>query len=448
MGLGADDVTLWEIVEEHLDEAAFLYGMRKARLVAPHYNLEEVRVGPEARLLAHIDALVVGGTAVRDRLLVPTIQDDEAEPERVTAAGLAMLKSEPPQLASELLVAALLRATGERVDALGAALSLAEVPDVPTLVVKELRKEHAPAATAAMLRVLAAHRSDPGELIFRLLQSDDPAIVQAALAVAGAVPRGDCLALCEYLIDSDVAATRDAAIDAALVMGSSLAWSVCVHRATRPTKDDAHCLLLSGLLGSAHEHRTLAEHLQAGTEPAAVLWAIGFAGRAEPMPTVVALLEQPDERVAKLAGEAFTAVTGYTPAKQGAAQAKAKDRAAEPTEEPVPFDEEDLDADLAPSDVDLLPLLDAADARVWWNEHRGQFGGALRYCEGQSMSLGTMHRTLSQGPARRREAWYLGVSIASGGRYVISAASFCERQLTQLHWVAQSDPGVLSRLFH
>src|SRR5580692_11409398 len=52
-----DEMTLWDIVEEHLDEAAFLYWMRKIQLQAPDHDLATIASGPEARLLAHLDAL-------------------------------------------------------------------------------------------------------------------------------------------------------------------------------------------------------------------------------------------------------------------------------------------------------------------------------------------------------------------------------------------------------
>jgi uncharacterized protein (TIGR02270 family) len=448
VSVSPEEVTLWEIVEEHLDEAAFLYGMRNDRLSVPHYNLDDVRLGPEARLFAHVDALVVGGSSVRERLLIPTIRDDEAEPERVAAAALAMLRSEHLHLSVELLVAALPSMQGARMDALSAALSLAEVPEVPQLLVREVRKEQTPAVSAAMLRILAAYRMDPGETLVRFLQSEDPATAQAAAAVAAAVPRADCLAWCERLIDSDAIETRNEAMDAALVLGSSSAWSVCCHRAQHPIEKDAHALLLCGLLGSSQEQRRLTELLESGIQVSAVLWAMSFSGRADGMQTVMTLLEHPDERIAKLAGETFTAVTGYMPAKQSTIRAHAENRSpSEPADDTFPFTEEDLDADLVPSAADLLPSVDRAAASAWWDGHRGRFTAGSRYMEGEPMSFASVHRALRHGSVRRRQPWALGVSIASGGQYVVSTEAICQRQLAQLERLAHCDPAVLSRLF-
>src|SRR5262245_29573732 len=81
----------WDILEEHLDEAEFLWGMWEHALRAPNYDLDEVARGPEERLLAHLDGLVAGGPAVAPRLLVPAL--DAREPHRVAAAAAALLAS-------------------------------------------------------------------------------------------------------------------------------------------------------------------------------------------------------------------------------------------------------------------------------------------------------------------------------------------------------------------
>src|SRR3990172_12448468 len=50
-----------EIVEEHLDEAAFLYRRWESALRSPTVALADVACGPEELLLAQLDALAVAG---------------------------------------------------------------------------------------------------------------------------------------------------------------------------------------------------------------------------------------------------------------------------------------------------------------------------------------------------------------------------------------------------
>src|SRR6185369_129808 len=68
----------WDIYEEHLDEAAFLWGQWESALDAATFALHDVMVGPEERLRAHLDGLVLGGARVAEKLLVPALGDDDA----------------------------------------------------------------------------------------------------------------------------------------------------------------------------------------------------------------------------------------------------------------------------------------------------------------------------------------------------------------------------------
>jgi hypothetical protein len=52
--------------------------------------------GVEERLLAHVDALAAAGPVVVERLLVPTLRDADAYPQRVAAAVLACSMARAP----------------------------------------------------------------------------------------------------------------------------------------------------------------------------------------------------------------------------------------------------------------------------------------------------------------------------------------------------------------
>ena len=47
--------------------------------MAANYTLAEVAAGPAERLLAHIDALSLGGKAVAQKLLLPALEGDDLE---------------------------------------------------------------------------------------------------------------------------------------------------------------------------------------------------------------------------------------------------------------------------------------------------------------------------------------------------------------------------------
>lgn len=384
---------------------------------------------------------------MRERVLTPILDSEEAEPARVAAAALALLSSDESYLPSEWLLAASPETDAIKVDAVVRALSLIDLPVVAQRFVKELAHSHNPSVVAAMLRVLAAYRADPGESLVAFLKSGDPATAQAALAVAAAAGRTNCVTWCEWLMGSEVVATRNAAIEAGLQLGSRLAWSACVQRAQVGTADDAPCLLLCGLLGGLTEHHWLADKVRAGTDLPSTVWALGFAGRPQHLPCVLSLLDHPDERVSKLAAEAFTSVTGYR-SSEGFPDANRAGGTvvSESGDGTLAFDDDDLDADLAPDAIDQLPTVDTASARAWWEEHGSRFTGTTRYLNGAALDLSSIHNALRHGPARRRPSWALAVAISSGGRYPIAVDAFGTRQLAQLHEFSHCDSSALHLL--
>jgi len=92
-----DDRVLWDVVQEHLAEAEFCLEQLDRAFFSPIVTLGTVAKGIEARLLAHVDSLVVGGETVRKRLLDPAMSvPDPAEPGMIVATALALAASGNP----------------------------------------------------------------------------------------------------------------------------------------------------------------------------------------------------------------------------------------------------------------------------------------------------------------------------------------------------------------
>jgi len=49
-----------EIIDQHAEEAAFLWGLRRTAVAAPHYNLQDL-ADLDERVEAHIDGLRIAG---------------------------------------------------------------------------------------------------------------------------------------------------------------------------------------------------------------------------------------------------------------------------------------------------------------------------------------------------------------------------------------------------
>ncbi|HEX3904694.1 MAG TPA: hypothetical protein VH853_17800, partial [Polyangia bacterium] len=83
---------LWDVFEEHLDEATFLLQSWRTAVRSPRTSLTLLQKTVEPRLLAHLDALAVGGPPVADALLWPALgKESEAKAPAVAAIGSALL---------------------------------------------------------------------------------------------------------------------------------------------------------------------------------------------------------------------------------------------------------------------------------------------------------------------------------------------------------------------
>src|SRR5437660_61433 len=82
----------WDIYEEHLSEAGWLWGEWERAMDSAIYALADVVVGPEERLAAHLDGLVLGGGRVAQKLLLPALAGDDAD--LCAAAAWALVQSE------------------------------------------------------------------------------------------------------------------------------------------------------------------------------------------------------------------------------------------------------------------------------------------------------------------------------------------------------------------
>ena len=154
---------------------------------------------------------------------------------------------------------------------------------------------------------------------------------------------------------------------------------------------------------------------------------------------LLCLLTHDDARLAKLAGEAFCAITGFDAARAIAPRL--------PEPEDVPFEEDNLDAPLVPDAIDDLPMLDLDLTRRWWQANRARFHGSGRYLQGRPYDLEAVLTALERGPSRRRHALALGVSIASGGRHSVATRAFSSHQRREMATLRSAPEGAFARMF-
>jgi uncharacterized protein (TIGR02270 family) len=406
------DTILWDVIEEHLDEAEFLAEVWHTNLDSPAYLRDEFAAGPQERLLAHVDGLVVGGEPVRAQTLEATLGDEDCEPWRATAAALAML-GHPSSQVSAPLFAELDQRTDDVRAGIVAALSMSAREDIDVRITDALRKPGAPAHRVALATVGGRRCVTPGNLVDDLLKDGGDAERAAAVSM---LPYGDrrYLGWVEHCVAKPDAALQWSAIRAGLVMGSGQAWqTVGKLGLTDAPHPDALVLLAS--LADANIVQRLVDQLPDAPDPASLVYALGYSGRRNAIEACLALLG--DETLGPLAGEAFAAMTGL-PLEDDVhwddVEEADEDESEDDLDAELEEDDEDDDLEIQPESELRIPKPEAIAA--WWSEHQARFGPKQRYVVGRPVDQVSIGHALRVLPMRRHHALAFELLVRSKGQ--------------------------------
>lgn len=427
------DLILWDVVREHIDEAAFQYRQWRSALFSPRYCLDQLRSGLEDQLEAHLIGIDIAGPAATERLLFPELEEMTSSG-RTTVAALALLRSRERNAWYELLDFLSSSEDSEHRHAMIEAIAIHEEPRFEVVLREAFERSRSPSEKAALLEVFAELWLDPGDSLGDCFDTGFVPLERLAVTTAGYARRLDLAHLVERNLRSQDTTLRDAAIEAGLFLGLTTAWLVCRQRAAFADGDCSESLRLIGLLGSPYDHETIRGHLESRSTRKQALQALGFTGRIENVRHCIMHLESSDVRVAKLAAEAIALITGFN---------HFSVKAFRQTPEPVVVDDEcgdaliasnddDLYADLVPDGTDELPHLDPFSIARWWEANRDKFSADRRYISGEVYSPKTLVKALRHGPMRRRPTHALDLAIRTGGRRQVTTSAFTGRQLREL----------------
>ncbi len=410
---------MMDILEEHLDEAAFLSTQWERALVSSRYGLEDT-AELEERLLAHVDGLVVGGEAAVGELLLPGLETDE--PERIFASALALLESPGQRELDETLAVFDAGDTVQRAG-LGRALELSGREGLEAVLRKRLTAEDS-ALRLQAFQALAFRGGIPPETRTEWLYREDAGQVVAALRVPRALSRELGQTVLPQLLVDPRPGVREAAILAGLVSGVRGAWKACRKVAEEGGSGRRQCLVALALGGEAQDAEWLASLLAQPVLRADVLWALGFTGQVV---AAEACLEwMGDGKQGALAAEAFSAITGLK--LEGPYRVALEEKG----DALVPLEQEDLEAELIPSpEADLaVPVREAVAG--WWQQARKNFERGARYMRGNKLDAGGLLDALGSEPMRRRAVLALELAIRSRGAQMLQVRAFTRRQRAEL----------------
>ncbi|MEM6293229.1 MAG: TIGR02270 family protein [Myxococcota bacterium] len=429
------DTILWDVIEEHLDEAEYLAENWRVNLDSPAYLRDEFERGPQERLLAHVDGLVVGGDPVRTEVLGPALQDEDTDPWRVTAAALALLGHDSRQVSEPLFneLDALPEPAREGVIE---ALVMSDRPDIDVRLTDALRRGGAAEHLVALATVGGRRGINPGNLVDALLKDGDAVARTAAVSMLGYGDRR-YVTWAEHCLAKPEPELQRAALRAGLMMGSGLAWQTAGRLGLAEESPDREAMVLLCSFAEPMIIERLTRMLEVEASRADALFALGFSGRVAALDAIVPWLG--DEAFGPLAGEAFASMTGL-PLDDDAYWTDREDDDVE-DEDPDTL-EDDLDEDEDP-DEDLsiaadeelrVPKADAIAA--WWEERSGRFNAKLRYIAGRPADQNAIEHALRTQPMRRHHALAFELLVRSRGQANVRTRSFTHASKAALEALA------------
>lgn len=362
---------LRDVLEEHLDELRFLWGLRRESLRSSERTRADL-ARLDARIEAHADGVLLA------RGEVPGLVGDDLasdDPLAAFAAGFVLLRA--GGAAARAVVEAFRGSSGGAREGLGEALAFGEVREVRD-VLADIAGGADRALAVSAATALAFQRESgwtPPE-DGRFLDDRDP-VVRAAgwrlVSHLARAPRAE--ALRRGLEDPDPAVALEAAASAAW-HGAPGVLEACRARASVEDAASGEWLRLLAVLAEAADVPVVLG-ASAPTAPAgrgvAGPRALGALGHPRAAELLLQAMDDADPARSAAAGAAFLKVTGCDVA--GDARVPLRG----PGPPPDDFEEEFLDE---------VALPDAERARDFWKESRGAFAGATRWCRGHDASAG------------------------------------------------------------
>jgi uncharacterized protein (TIGR02270 family) len=378
------------VLEQHTDDAAILHATRTRLTKAPHINLRFLRRFDD-RLAAHLDGLAVAG-------------DD--------AWALCETRLESPH-ASSAFIAAIGAIQNPHADKLDKLIALSQaVPECAPGLISAfgwLDREHLRGVVAKLLgstdparRVVgiaasALHRIDPALVAARRLEDADPEVRARAFRTAGELGKRELVSmLAAAILDEDSTCQFWAAWSSVLLGDRQNGLEQLKAVASKEAAPQSRALQLAlQAMPVAAAHGMLQQFALDPGKARTLFAGAGFVGDPAYIPWLIDHMA--DDKLARLAGESFSMITGADLAELDLERDPPETIDAGPNDDPED-DNVDLDAD------EDLPWPDRARVQAWWTQHGARFSQGVRHLAGAPVSRNHCIDVLKNGYQRQRIA--------------------------------------------
>lgn len=376
------------VVRQHVEDATALHASRTALCGAPHSAVRHLRRFDD-RLLAHLDGLSVAGDEgwpfCQAGLETPS-------PGALFVVAVRLIEARQPDGLRPIF--ALAQAAPDTRRGLLSAFGWIEPPRLRGLVPSLLTSEESFSRLVGMV-ACALHRVDPGIANGRWIQDQSPQVRARSLRTAGELGRQELLSACSMAMgDADSDCRSWAAWSGVLLGNRGVALEALTANglAPGPQRARAYRLALQAMRpGGAHE--VLQE---VARDPQNLRWLIqgtGIVGDGVYAPWLIKHML--NDQTARLAGEAFSVITGADLALLDLERRPPENFESGPNDDP---DDDNVEMD---PDGDL-PWPDVEKVEKWWAANGSRFQSGQRYFMGAPVTREHCIKVLKNGYQRQR----------------------------------------------
>lgn len=409
------------IIDQHAEEAAFLWLLRDNAVTEAHYNLDHLQ-DLENRIEAHIDGLRIAGEAGWQTCLA-NLQQFKESGEMFAAATLAFESNDAERLQTLYTLA---EANPETERGLISALGWVEPQHLKGKVSGMLASAN-PFWRRIGIAACAIHRVDPNNHLETAIQDQDAALCRRALKTVGELGRSDLRDLVAYRLKSADPGIRFWAAWALTLLGNrSEAPQVLQTFLMQP--GDAYALNAAQLFfrasSTAESQYLLGILVKQHNNLRLAIQGSGISGDTRYIPWLIQQMEIPEH--ARVAGEAFSLISGVDLAYDDLETDQPEGFQAGATESP-------LDENVTLDPDENLPWPDPALIRQWWQAHMGEFSTGQRYLMGKPVSEQQCKEVLKTGMQRQRQAAALEMALMMPKSALFETRARVERQKNSLN---------------
>ncbi|HZN62453.1 MAG TPA: TIGR02270 family protein [Planctomycetota bacterium] len=400
------------VIEQHAEEAAFLWLNRSDATGEPHYSLADL-AKLDGRVEAHLDGLRIAGEEGW-KLCRDALGADEPTGEVFAAAVLAFESGVADRI--DAVLEATAKAPGLHrgvVSALGW-ISL----DRARPHIEKLFASTVPLHRRIAVAACAVHRHDPGAPLVAATRDADPGVLDRALRALGQLGRADLSVLAASKMTHPDPSVRFAGAWAAALLGKYANAVVALQKVaeTEPARAGRAASLALRRMDPKSGAAWLTK-----LSPRLAVKGVGAIGDPALVPGLFDRMKDP--KLARVAGEAFSMITGADLAYEDLDGDAPEGFEAGPTEDP-----KDENVEMDPDENLPWPRIEAVTK--WWESRKPGIRAGTRHLCGKPIEAAWLRKVLRDGKQRQRAAAALELAILEPGKplFEVRAPGFRQHQ--------------------